>query len=458
MKIFGLEITRTKAAVAPMSSADFSRGWFSVIRESFGGAWQANVTVDAPKNILAFSAVFSCVTGIAGDIGKLCPRVVFEDEDKGICVEVPDTSPLAAVLQKPNHYQTTVEFVIAWIVTKLLWGNVYGLKVRDARGMVRAVYILDSQRVTPLITDDGDIYYRIAPDSLSRVREEVTLPASEIMHDRMVPLWHPLVGVSPIYACGMTATMGNKIQANSAAFFANMSQPSGMLTAPGEIKKEDAERIKKEWEEKFAGSNAGRIAVAGNGLEYKPMTMSAIDAQLIEQLKWTVEDVARAFHYPMHKLGGEIPNGATVEALNQQYYSDTLQTLIEQAEACFTEGLALPRGYEVEFDLEGLIRMDGAAKAEAEERLVKGGIKSPDEARQCFNLPPVPGGASPYLQQQNYSLAALAKRDAQADPFKTNAPSAPATGPAANDPSAEAAAAQQARELIAAFTKGLDYA
>jgi HK97 family phage portal protein len=462
MRIFGLEITRTKAQAGAVSTVDSGRGWFSLIREPWGGAWQSSVSINSPKDILAFSAVFSCTTGIAADLGKLRPRVVQERED-GTYLEVPSTSPLAAPLFRPNHFQNIVQFVTLWAVTKLLWGNVYGLKERDARGMVRAIYILDPQRVTPLITEQGDVYYQIDSDNLSRVADRITVPASEIIHDRMVTLWHPLVGVSPIYACGMTATMGNKIQANSAGFFGNASMPSGMLTAPGTISSETAARLKTEWEQNYSGKNIGRVAIAGDALEYKPFTMPAVDSQLIEQLQWTVADVARAYHYPMHKLGGDVPSGATVEALNLQYYADCLQTLIEQAEACFTDGLGLPRGYEVEFDLEGLIRMDGAAKAESEERLVKGGIKSPNEARACFNLPPVPGGASPYLQQQNFSLEALAKRDAQEDPFKTSnpAPAAkpePPSGPAANDDSAEEAAAEQARELIAAFTKGLEHA
>ena len=41
----------------------------------------------------------------------------------------------------------------------------------------------------------------------------------------------------------------------------------------------------------------------------------------------------------------------------------------------------------------------------------------PNEARAEIGLQPVAGGDTPYLQQQNYSLAALAKRDAKDDPF-----------------------------------------
>ena len=63
------------------------------------------------------------------------------------------------------------------------------------------------------------------------------------------------------------------------------------------------------------------------------------------------------------------------------------------------------------------------------------------------------GGDAVYLQQQNYSLAALAKRDAQADPFGT-AP-APATAPAdAPQPANDHTELQAAKAMIA-LQKGL---
>jgi phage portal protein BeeE len=46
----------------------------------------------------------------------------------------------------------------------------------------------------------------------------------------------------------------------------------------------------------------GRLWVSGDGLKYEPMTIPAQEAQLIEQLKWTVEDVARCFHVPLYKI------------------------------------------------------------------------------------------------------------------------------------------------------------
>ena len=433
MHIFGFELARRPPAVVEKAEtlsaiSSSGGGWLGLIRESFAGAWQRNIEVDAPRAVLAFSAVFACTTVIAGDIGKMRIKLVDEDE-KGIAKEIKTLSPFLPVLAKPNRYQTRIKFMEQWVVSKLLYGNTYVLKQRDGRGIVTALYILDSQRVTPLVADDGSVYYKLAADHLSQLGEAITVPASEIIHDRMICLWHPLVGVSPIYACGMSATMGNRIQGNSTKFFDNMSRPSGALTAPGTIADETAERLKAAWEQNYGGSNFGRLAVLGDGLKYEAMTIPAGEAQLIEQLKWTVEDVARCFHVPLFKLGGPEPVRVSVESLNQTYYSDCLQTLIESAEACLDEGLSLPGGYYTEFDLEALMRMDTATRYDTKSKAILGGWMSPNEARAGENMQPVAGGESPYLQQQNYSLAALAKRDAKADPFAGAAPKLPEATP-----------------------------
>lgn len=414
--------------------------WFGTIAESFAGAFQQNVRIDSQRNILAFSAVFSCITGIASDVAKLRINLVEEDED-GICKKADPKSPFWAVLKKPNRFQNRIKFIEQWIVSKLLYGNTYILKERDGRGVVTALYVLDGQRVKTLVTDSGDVYYEIMVDALSGVYETIAVPASEIIHDMMVSLWHPLVGVSPIYACGMSATMGNRIQSNSTQFFNNMSRPSGMLTAPAAISDEVGQRLKKAFEDGFSLGNLGRLFVAGDGLKYEPMTIPAQDAQLIEQLKWTVEDVGRCYHYPDHKLGINTGKSTlSIEAQEQAYYNDCLQILFESIELCLDEGLNLPSRYHTESDLDGLLRMDTAARYEALGKVVGSGIMSPNEARAKEDLAPVPGGETPYLQQQNYGLAALAKRDAKEDPFASSVGKTTSAAPVADDSAANDAA------------------
>jgi HK97 family phage portal protein len=224
---------------------------------------------------------------------------------------------------------------------------------------------------------------------------------------------HPLVGLSPLSACALSATQGKNIQTNSEAFFGNQARPSGILTAPGAISKDTAERIKEQWQTNYGGENSGKVAVMGDGLKFEGMTMSAVDAQLIDQLKWTAEDVARAFGVPAYKIGvGAFPPYNSLAALNQAYYDDTLQELIECLELSLKEGLDMPDRYEVQADVDTLLRMDKSSRYESYEKAIGAGWKAPNEVRRLENLPDVEGGDAPYLQQQNFSLAALAQRDA----------------------------------------------
>lgn len=435
-------------AVTPIRDGYRMPSKFGWITESFGGSWQRNLTLDSTDQLLSFSAVFACVSLISSDIAKL--RIKVLRRDKEIWVESIN-SPFINVLRKPNRYQTRLQFIKQWMISKLLWGNTYVLKSRDGRGMVEAMYILDPARVVPLVAPDGEVYYQVGADRLAGVQEGVpAIPASEIIHDRAECLFHPLIGISPLYAAGISATQGNKIQANSARFFGNMSRPSGQLTAPGKIGEETAKRLKEQFEQGFSGENVGRMFVAGDGLTFQAFTMPADQAQLVEQLKWTGEDVARAFLVPAYKIGlGSMPSLGNVGALNQEYYQQVLQVNIEAIEDLLDHGLALPSDISAEFDLESLVRMDAKTRAETREIEVRSATLKPNEARQSENRPPVTGGDTLYLQQQNYSLEALAKRDAKEDPFGTsNPPAAPVVEPAANDDEIDEAEAEEAKALF----------
>lgn len=397
----------------PLVPVDTSRGWWPVIREPYSGAWQRNEDLSV-SNVTTHAIVFACVTLIASDISKLRPRLVQFTGDIWEEIEVSAFSP---VLRRPNAFQNRVQFFESWLISKLLWGNAYIFKLRDDRSVVRGLYVLDPSRVSPMVAPDGGVYYALKKDQLSTIEADlIVLPASEIIHDRHNTLFHPLVGQSAIYAAGVAAAQGLNIQANSSKFFANGSMPGGILTAPGTIKQETADRVKTYVTENFSGDSIGKLMVLGDGLKFEATGIRAIDAQLIEQLKWTGETACSAFHVPPYMVGvGQMPNYNNIQALNQQYYSQCLQVLIESIELCLDEGLGLTEGeiatkrYGVEFDIDDLLRMDTKTLAETEKLVA--GIKAPNESRKRLGLKPVEGGDQPFLQEQNWPLRELAKRD-----------------------------------------------
>jgi len=434
VRIFGLEISRARGAAPLAPTARGGGAWRTVVSEPYTGAWQQNVETRGELALANF-AVFACTTLIAADVGKVRLRLVAQDAD-GIWHEA-ESPAFSPVLRKPNRYQTIQKFLEQWLVSKLITGNTYVLKQRDERGVVRSLYVLDPARVVPLVTPDGAVYYELRRDDLAGLppppdgRETIVVPASEIIHDLMVALFHPLVGVSPIFACALAAAQGLAIQNNSAKFFSNGSHPGGVLTAPGAIADETAARLKEYWETNFTGVNAGRVAVLGDGLKYEPMTQTAEESQLIEQLNWSAETVCACYHVPpfMIYVGPPPPYGNPAPMF-QQYYSQCLQALFAAIEASLDEGLELPRPYGTEFDIDDLIWLDHATKTEAAAGAIGAGAVSPNEARRkYYGLGPVAGGNSPMMQQQYYSLEALAVRD-QEKPFSKATPATPPGRPA----------------------------
>lgn len=454
MRLFGLEITRaqTKAAVSASDlSPTFNSGpWFPLM-EPFAGAWQRGVVDTSHKNLFQFSPLFRCVTLIASDVAKLGVRLV--ELTDGIWQET--SSPaFSPVLRKPNRYQTWIQFAESWMLSKLTTGNVFVLKVRDNRGVVVALYALDPHRVTPLVAPGAAVFYKLASDNLSTVGDAVTVPASEIIHDRMNTLYHPLVGVPPIAAAGLAGALGVEMQKQSATFFKNGARPGGYLTAPAGIGKETADRLKTQWEQNYGGENYGKTAVLGDGLKYETIAMTAIDAQLVEGLKLSGEMVCHAFGVPLFKVGlGQMPANSNVAVLNQIYYSDCLQKLIEDFEWSLDDGLALPMNYGVELIIDNLLRMDAQSQMSTLKEGVSAGIIAPNEGRKKVGLRPVKGGESPYLQQQNWSLADLANRSAIAE-----LNDAPSSAPPADDADKAMPAADMATAASALLAKELGLA
>lgn len=406
---FGFQVSRQKAVVAPTDLSSTRDLWTPLLHESYSGAFQRGVKVSR-ETALTFSSLFACVTLIASDISKLGLRLVAKDSD-GIWKETTSRA-YSPVLRKPNRYQNRIKFIEQWVLSKLIYGNTYALKVRDNRGVVVALYILDPAHVQVMVAPGAVVFYKLQADNLSTLDEAVMVPASEIIHDVMNPIWHPLVGVSPISACSLATAQGTEIMKTSAKFFENGARPGGVLSAPGSISKDVAERLKTQWQSSFGGENVGKVAVLGDGLKFEHLAVNPVDAQLIDQLKYSAEMVCTAFHVPPYKVGvGAMPNYQNAQVLNQIYYSDCLHKLIEDLEIALDEGLRLPEGLGVEFNTDDILRMDALTQMTVLKEGVGAKIMLPNEARKRLNLSPQEGGDELWGQQQDHSLAALSRRD-----------------------------------------------
>lgn len=443
MKFFGFSITKDASLNHIGSTSRF--GWRRIL-EPFSGAWQKNVE-EKRGDLITYPTLYACIFRISSDIGKL-PYSLRTRGAGGIWV--PANNPAYdPVLRKPNGYQTSNQFREFWLINKLTHGNTYILKRRDLRGMVKELYVLDSERVLPMVSDAGFVYYQLQVDPLNTLpdgypADGLIVPASEIIHDRCMTIHHPLIGVPPLAAAHWPALKNMKIMRSATEFFANNAQPGGILTAPAGMNEADAKAVQDYWASNFTGSNAGRVAIVGADMKFTPFAMKSIDSQMVEQMRYSDEQICQPFGIPPFKVGiGTIPSGLGVDGVNQMYYQDALQTHIEHMESLLDEGLKVSAPLGIELDLEPLLRMDEGKRAEVVTKLVGGGVGTPNEGRARFNWAPLDGGDTVYLQQQDFPL----------DQVRLNKIEPPASPPApAPEPAAEVdSQASQDLEEVRAF-------
>jgi len=406
-----------------------SGAWNRVL-EPFAGAWQRNIEIRL-DSVLAYPAIFSCISLISSDIAKM-PMAVKRRQSNGVWIPV-NNPVLSPLLIKPNFYQTAMQFFELWMISKLAHGNAYILKLRDEADRVRQLRVLDPRRVIPYVADDGEIFYSVLTDELNGLSGGLFVPSRELIHDRFNTLFHPLCGLSPIYASGLAAVGGEAMLRNSAHIFQNGGKPSGIIVVPGSVDQDKAKEIKDNWNQGYSGENAGKTALLADGASFVAVSQNATDSQLVEQLNLSNQLVASTFRVPLYKIDtGQTPSYNNIEALEQAYYSQCLQVHMTAIECLLADTFSLDTQTCVEFDHSRLLRMDTAARYKSYGDGIGAGFLAPNEARIKENMQPVEGGDTPYLQQQNYSLEALAKRDAQGDPFSTNSP--PTPDPSDDDP------------------------
>jgi HK97 family phage portal protein len=382
--------------------------------------------------LVAFSAVYACVNTIASDVAKLPLQIYEVDLDTG-ARSLQRTDYYAGLFREPNEYQTRADLMFAFVQSYLLQGNTYCYAgKRNGRGETVELHVLDPYRVRPKIATDGSVFYECGEDHLAGLQANTIVPERDMIHHRLplVPGF-PLVGVTPIFAAAASSAVGIKILQDSQQFFANSARPSGLLKSTINLSKEQKDAAKAEWDTAYRGREYGKVAILPNGLDWTPITITAQDAQLIEQLRWSVEDVARVFRVPTFMLGDVSKvTYRNSEQLARAYLTGCLSWHIEAIEKRLERAFQFPITYEIKFDLTQLLRTEIDIRYTAYQASLNAGWQSINEVRAQEGLEPVPGGEEPRVQMQYVPLSAAngpPEPTAEPAPGPADQPPAPAT-------------------------------
>lgn len=380
-----------------------SNGWLPA--GSPWNYWQTGANVQPYGNRSAM--LEACISAYAQTV-PMCSGDHWRRLDNGGRERV-TTSALSRIMRRPNDYQSISDFLLN--LTRRLYehGNAYAYAVRNSRFEIAELHLMRTGSAG--VADDGSIYYSLSGNEIIEARLDLSgpVPARDVLHVRLHTPRHPLKGESPILAAAQALAINDVALQQQIAFYVNQSRPSFILQTDLPLKSEDIEAIRGKWIERSSGANAGNTMFATHGLKAQPIQTTAVDAQLVETLKWGEQAIALALHIPLQILGIGTSTFASTELLMQQWIATGLGFTINHIEEAFglLFGLrGVPDEY-LELDTRALLRSAYRERIEGLARGVISGIYSPDEARAQEDLPAVPGGhgAEPRVQQQVVPLS-----------------------------------------------------
>lgn len=362
-------------------------------------ASHSGVNVNSDSAIRS-SAVFACVKVLGESVASLPLKLFRRNGDEK--QEVYD-HPLTRILKiRPNRYHTKFEFIEMMMANVLLRGNAYAQIMRTQRDKIAEIIPLTTDRMAPELTDSGSVIYRYNfHDGTQR-----ELDSREVFHLRGL-VSDGLVGLSPISAAREAVGLSLATEAYGARLFANNAQPGGILTHPAKLDEETAKRIKSSWERAHSGvRNAHRVALLEEGMKWERVGLTSLDSQFIENRRFQVEEICRIFRVPpslVQDMTRATYSNVEQNSLNFVIYS--LMPWLKRIEDTLNISLLEEDDDEnlyIEFQANGLLRGDIAARYNAYAVARQWGWLSVDDIRSLENLNPLPENAGKlYLQPLN---------------------------------------------------------
>jgi HK97 family phage portal protein len=374
-----------------------------------------------PDSALRNTAVFSAVTQIAGDIASL-PLILYRRLPGGGKERAFD-HPLYPILHDlPNDEQTSMEWREMLQAHLLLRGNAYCETMWNRDGSVSQLIPRHPDRVRP--------YRRVSQDGVTAIWYEyrpITGPIRQIAPGEMLHLRglssDGLVGLSPIALMREAVGLGMAAEEFESRFFSNDATPGVVLKHPAVLKEEAAKRLKQNWQEMHSGlPNVGKVAVLEEGMSVEKLGMTNRDAEFLSLRKYQVEDVARIFRIPQHKIGAlERSTNNNIEQQAREYVFGCLLPWAVRWEQVIARDLLSAKArnvYFVEFLFDAMLRADTATRFNAYTQAVGGPWMAANEARVLENLNPDPN-LDEVLRPLNMIIAG------QEPPVAKTAPKAP---------------------------------
>lgn len=343
---------------------------------------------------LGLSDIFACIKVKSNTVSQL-PLKIFDTRKGRRQLTVKDNPTVYTLTKRPNNYQTMHEFIKMMIMHLDIRGNFYAVITRDSSGN-----IIDLLPVPPTIRPTmellGDvIQYRIG---------SVTYEQEDILHIKDFS-FDSIRGLNNFDVACNAINLNYFARNHGLSFFMNGSAPAGVITTDKTMSREAQAAFLESWVQTYGGvGNHNRTAMLVDGVDYKPIGLSNVDAQFLETRKYQRTEISGVFLVPSFMIGDlENAHFNNLESQNRFFHQTCIGPLLQNIEERINA--ILPAGLEIEFDDQMFLRGDVKTQAEVHKAYLEMGVYSVNEIREEIGKEHIEDGDKRVIQTNNITFS-----------------------------------------------------
>lgn len=341
--------------------------------------------------------VFSAVQAIAEQYAIIDLKLMRKNPN-GDKEQIYDHDALK-LLSYVNEGATKYDLFFATGAHLELNGKYYWIVLPNNMGVPSEFILPDPTRMKPIVDTFGVIteyhYYQEGGNKYAVIDPALVVPFRNFNPN------NNFEGMSTLEAVRIAAETDEYAKTYNRNWFKNSARPDIVLKFDSDLSKDQKEKLKQEWKDRYAGvNNTGKMLIAPKGMTVDVISQNHADMEYIEQRKFSREEILGIFRVPKTILGlTEEVNRAAAEAALYAFVAFTMMPKYRRNVNSLNEFyLPMFKNSEgLEFEFTNLPPEDPQALMAEIVEGISGGVYTINDGRRKKGLPEIEGGDTLFL-------------------------------------------------------------
>lgn len=356
------------------------------------------------KDAPSISSVYTCIKVLGDTLSRLPLNVYQETAGVGKTIEKEDYRyPL--LHYQPNYFTTSQTFISTLEWHRNLKGNAFAKIIRNPdTARVEMLQIIPPSIVTGYNIVDNKLYYQLEyEDERDKPIKEVVI-ADDMLHFKMISS-NGIMGVNPIEALRKNLSVNWKGLTTIDTFYTNNAVTPKALKSmiPDAAYRPRVKEGIEDFMSNYAGpTNAGQMIVLPEYTEVQDLTMSLVDAEFLETIKFNTNQISALYGVPYHMVGElTASKWSNVQQMALDFKLTTLDNIARMYRQEFESKLLSMEerlgGKSIEFNFMAYLESSPDERIKSYKDLFSVGAIEPNEIRIREGYPVYPEGSKKYV-------------------------------------------------------------